>query len=255
MPDDPFRSAKRRVARGRDHVRNIETGFRAFVDGKHEALVKEVDAEENTIVKVKLTKPLPDELTDSAFEAIEALRSALDQAAFATAVASGKPQAKSAYFPIGDDAPGLENVIKGRCKDIPPDIVTLFRSLKPYQGGNDAIWVLNKLCAASKHKFLVPVGTTVGKLNFGNTVLTGGQTSGVKMPVPKWDTENSEMIMFVVGPDSKVDYNFSLSYSLVFGNVDKVAGCDIFSALTAMAGEVDRIVLAVEKEAQRIGLV
>ena len=122
--------------------------------------------------------------------------------------------------------------------------MTLFRSLKPYQGGNDAIWVLNKLCAASKHKFLVPVGTTVGKLNFGNTVLTGGQTSGVKMPVPKWDT-----------PDSKVDYNFSLFYSLVFGNVDKVAGCEIFFALTAMAGEVDRIVLAVEKEAQRIGLV
>ena len=84
MPDDPFHSAKRRVARARDHIHNLETGFRAFVDGKHEALVKEVDAEENTIVKVKLTKPLPDELTDYAFEAIEALRSALDQAAFAT---------------------------------------------------------------------------------------------------------------------------------------------------------------------------
>jgi hypothetical protein len=102
---------------------------------------------------------------------------------------------------------------------------------------------------------LIPVGTTVGKLNFGNTVLTGGQTSSARMPVPKWDAEKNEMIMFVVGPDSKVDYNFNLSYSIVFGNVDKVAGCEIFSALTAMAGEVERIVLAIEKEAQRIGLI
>ena len=92
-------------------------------------MATEQDAQGNTIVKIVLTEPFPNELTDLAVETVEDLRSVLDQMAFAIAFAAGKPNSKSAYFPIADDAAGLETGIKGRCKDIPQAIIAFFRTL------------------------------------------------------------------------------------------------------------------------------
>jgi hypothetical protein len=80
-------------------------------------------------------------------EIIEALRSALDQAGAACAVLTGKTNPKKSYFPFADSGPELTKVIKGRCKDLPGEIISLFRSFQPYQGGNDPLWAMNKIAA------------------------------------------------------------------------------------------------------------
>jgi hypothetical protein len=55
-------------------------------------------------------------------EALFTLRAALDQVAYATAVAAGKVRPKNSYFPVADDAAQLETVIKGRCGDLPNEV-------------------------------------------------------------------------------------------------------------------------------------
>lgn len=253
---DLFASPKRRITRANTHISNLETGFNAFVNDKPYAVVTEEDAEENTVVKIKLTKPLPDEWTDLTFDAAEALRSALDQAAFATAMAAGRLNPKSAYFPVANDAAGLETGIRGRCKDVPPEIVALFRSFKPYKGGDNAIWALNKICNGSKHRLIVPIGTGFTNLSLGPMALIAGPNdSGARMLTPRWDGEKDEMVMFIVGPESKVDYNFTLSFCIAFGDVEAVKGVEVFSTLKTMSARVERVVLAIEAETKRIRLV
>jgi hypothetical protein len=146
---DSFASPKRRIARAKRHITDLNRRIGKFFIKCPYTKVVERDTDGSTdLHKIRLLKPLPESMGDLASSIIEDLRSALDQAAFATAHAAGRTAAKSAYFPISDNAFELENVIKGRCKDIPQDIVTLFRSFNPYKGGNDLVWTVNRLCNA-----------------------------------------------------------------------------------------------------------
>jgi hypothetical protein len=88
MPD-PLASPKRRLARAKEHISNLETGAKAFFDKKPTAMRTEQDAQGDIVVKIVLTEPFPDNLTDFAIEAAEGLRSALDQTGYAIAVAGG----------------------------------------------------------------------------------------------------------------------------------------------------------------------
>jgi hypothetical protein len=116
MFQDPFRSPKQRLSRAQEKIAELKAAIEAFV--KSEPYARVVDIEPSSgaeLHKVKMTAPLPDLITNLTMEIVEALRSVLDQAGFACAVIAGKPNPKSAYFPIADTGPDLANVIKGRC--------------------------------------------------------------------------------------------------------------------------------------------
>jgi hypothetical protein len=52
--------------------------------------------------------------------------------------------------------------LKGRdAQFIKPDAIRLIDSLKPYKSGNHALWLLNELNNASKHRLLLSMGKVV----------------------------------------------------------------------------------------------
>jgi hypothetical protein len=59
----------------------------------------------------------------------------------------------------------------GRFKDLPQEMISLFRSLQPFKGGNDLLWALNKLCVVNKHKMLAHVAV-MGRLNNSLSIKT-----------------------------------------------------------------------------------
>lgn len=247
----PFSSPRMRVARAKEHIRNLDRRVKRFFDAKPYARVTERDDDGlNDVHKVKLTKNFPAGVTSVAAEAIEGLRSALDQAAFATAVISGVKHSKSAYFPISSSAAELDKVIKGRCKDIPPDIVSLFRSFNPYKGGNDLIWALNSACNTSKHGIIVPVGMAAAGMHIKHMTISGPGA----IPAPVWNSDKNEIVFATTGPDTQFQYDLNISFFVAFGEVDGIGGQPAVPILNAIAGEINRIILAVEAEAKRIGL-
>jgi hypothetical protein len=71
MPD-PFHSAKRRVARAKDHIRDLERQISFFLDQKPYATLAETDADGvSKTHKIKFTKPIPHSLGDIAADAID----------------------------------------------------------------------------------------------------------------------------------------------------------------------------------------
>lgn len=247
----PFSSPRMRIARAKEHIRNLDRRVKRFFDAKPYARVAERDDDGiNDLHKVKLTKTFPAGVTSVAAEAIEGLRSALDHAAFATAVLSGVKHSKSAYFPISSSAAELDRVIKGRCKDIPPEIVALFRSFTPYKGGNDLIWALNNACNTSKHGIILPVGMATSGMHINHMVISGSGS----IPAPVWNSEKNEIVFATTGPDTNFQYDLNISFFVAFGEVEGIGGQPAVPILNAIACEVNRIVVDIETEAKRIGL-
>jgi hypothetical protein len=248
---NPFISSQKRLTRAKEHILHLEKRINKFFKKQPYTRLTERDAEGiNDLHKVKLIKPIPDSFTGLAVEAIEGLRASLDHAAFTTAFLSGKQNSKSAYFPIAKDVTELDNVIKGRCKDIPQEIITLFRSFNPYKSGNDLIWALNSICNSNKHRMIVPIGIVSPGMHIQHMTFSGPGA----IPAPKWDSEKDEIIFAVTSPGTRLQYNLNISFFIAFGEVEAVAGKPMIPLLNAIASEVQRIILAIESEATRIGL-
>lgn len=255
MLADPFRSPRQRFARAQEKIAELKAAIEAFVKGKPYARVVEKDASSGAeLHKIKMTTALPDQFTDLTMEIIEALRSALDQAGFACAVLTGKPDAKSALFPFADDESSLANAIKGRCKDLPADIVTLFRSFQPYKGGNDALWAMNKI-RHSTHTVLVPIGNAVGGMTIRGGRIQAPKGGSASILMPRWDGAKNEMIFGQVDAGGQFHYNVEFTFFIAFGDAPVVGGKEVLAVLNHFASVVAGILAATEAECRRIGLI
>lgn len=251
---DPFHSPKQRLARAKEHIEDLEAAIKALTADEPYANVVEMDADGVTqLHKIKMIKPLPDRLSVLTHDAIEALRHTLDQAGYACAVLTGKSNPKSTYFPFADSGTELAKVIGGRCKDLPSDIVSLFRSFQPYKGGNDALWAMNKV-AGAKHTVLIPVGMASTGFTARSMTATTSSLGSVAILIPQWDGAKQEMIFGRVGPGAKLDYDVEFSFYVAFGDAPVFARQPVLAVLHHLAGEVTSILDATEAECRRIGL-
>ena len=72
-------------------------------DGPYTAVMEPNREGTKDIFKVKLNRPLPDVLHGVTFDAVNALRAALDHAGYAVAVAADPTKGDRAHFPFGED--------------------------------------------------------------------------------------------------------------------------------------------------------
>ena len=253
---DPFYSPRARLKRANEHIGRLHKRVEGFFKKAPYRQVVELDADGITqLYKFKFTKRLPESCTHSAAEALEALRSTLDQVGYAAAVASGKTAPKKTQFPIGDDPVGLEYLIGRKVsKDLPDEILSLFRSFKPYKGGNDSIWALNKL-ANAKHTRLLPVAVAADGMHVRHLRMMGVGSDAIKIPVPVFNSEKNEIIFARVPLGSELKYDLGFSFLVALGDIDIVARHQAVAVLRTMSAEVKRILMATEAECRRVGII
>jgi hypothetical protein len=247
---DPFESPKRRLKRGKEHARRLEKRIATFLKKKPYERIEDVDAEGFTTHAVKFTRDFPDSWVDAAVESIEALRSALDQAGYAAAVLGGVEEPKNAYFPIADKIVDLDGVVKGRCRDIPAEVRALFRSFDAHEGGNYALWALNKLCGANKHRLLLPIGALAPSVNIGQAIIQGG---GNIFP-PRWNREKRQLEFARIGPGGQFQYNVQITFFIGFDEFNGVKPGPAVGVLDLLASEADKVISATEAKCREIGL-
>lgn len=248
---NPFASPRGRWKRGKQHIAKLEKRTVAFFKTVPRTVVREKEPDRNfELIKLKLEKPLPEICTHYAAEALEALRSALDQTGYAAALVSGIAKPKSAKFPFGDNPADVDNDIRRGCRDLPPEIQALFRSFNPDKGGNNTLWALNKLRNAT-HTALIPVGAAIGGINIRNMAMVGP----VEIPVPRWDSEKNEMIPAkgLLPGGSKLDYDLDVRFFVAFKDTEKIGQLPAIGALNAMATEVKRVMDATKSECRKLG--
>jgi hypothetical protein len=186
---DLFSSSKLMMCRARHHIGDLANQINAFMDGKPWTHLVEnnVDGTKN-LHKIKFTKRLPEDTSCMVFDAANNIRSVLDQMAFAIAVKhTGIIKPKSAKFPFGPTEFDMLNNSKGACKDLPPEISSLFESFRPYKGGNNLLWALNELANTPKHETIVPVGIGGATTSFLPPGIIRGE---LVIQPPSWDPIN-----------------------------------------------------------------
>jgi hypothetical protein len=237
--------------RAQHYISDFKLIVNEFVNGNPYAHI--VDQDPHTgehIHKIKFTQKLPDTLPCVLFDIANNLRASLDQVGYAAAVASGKSNPKRTNFPFGDDAAGVDNNIDGRkvCIDCPPEIIALFRGQKPYKGGNDPLWALNRLCNTKKHSALVPVQISQSSILYtGDVIGMGWAPAG-----SGWDADKEEITFLVTKPGVQPKITADVTIDVAIGDIETVANRPARHVLANMSRIVQSILVATERESRRL---
>ncbi len=246
-----FKSSVSVLARAKQHVSDLDKRICDFLDSKPYARVVESDGAGNNVHKLKITAAIPDDLDNIAAEAVNGLRMCLDQAGYAIAIALNGGDPKSCYFPFADDAANLESVMKRRCKDFPREILALFRGFKPYKGGDDLLWAVNRICNTNKHKMLVPIGISTGGMKIKTMEITG---PNFNLFSPTWDKTKNEIVIATIGPGGNLEYDLDISFAVTFNEVDVVGGMPAIPVLNKLVEIVGFTLERMSAKAYKMGL-
>lgn len=252
----PFRDSKYTLAHAKRRLAEFEGEVAAFLNSNPYAKVIEQNADgTEDLYKIKLVKPMPIGLPGVAFDTVNNLRAALDQAGFAAARAAGN-NGREAHFPFRENSTEMQGTIrqhaggKGPSKDIPAEIFTLMVAFQPYKGGNDLLWALNKLCNTQKHKIVVPMAIANAGALFKRVIFERGPAS---IMIPRWDSAKQEMILVRIARGVPRSIDIEVDTFIAIGKVDGVEGQPAIGILNGLAGVVERIIMAIEAESRRIG--
>ena len=123
-------------------------------------------------------------------------------------------------------------------------------AMKPFKGGNDLLWALNKAANTNKHELVVPIAIAT---SISDEVLKFTAVTNLGWP-PVWDSTKNEMELATVPKGHAPDMKFKLATFIAFGQVHGIAHKPITDVLHKMVSVVDGILLAIEAEGRRIGL-
>lgn len=241
---DPFKDSKLRCERGKENAADLKRRIRSFIKTDPYTCVVEPDPDGiNEWHKIKFTKSLPDDLATVTADAVGNFRAALDKACYVIATGS------NAKFPFAESFSELQGRLK--TKDFPNDIKPLFMRFKPYKGGHDLLWALNRICNTNKHEMLSPLGVGFQI----KRVVSNKVVKATDIPLGRWDSSKNEIICAVIGPDESIEYEAEFTFAVTFGEVEVVKGQPVIIVLDQLASTVDSILAIIEAEARRLGYI
>jgi hypothetical protein len=180
-------------------------------------------------------------------------------------------------FPVAKDEAHFRKTVPGCCKDLPSEIITLFRSCNAYKGGNDVLWTLNELCNTKKHFSLVPMSAgrailkiiptaeheLASKSRTPEQISSGARPAGfyglvegsVTPENTKWDQSKNELLLLRTDPKKNVNYDANVSLSVSIEGIDILRRKPAVSVLRQMLNVVAKVGTTTESECRRLGLI
>lgn len=141
-----------KVERAKQHFRDLEGIVLASRDKYLNVGIGEDHPQPSHMERLPV---YPFEILSTAGDVIHSLRSALDHLAYQLAiVGNGKPPSRRVEFSIAKDADTYEREKARKVEGIRPEAVEAIDRLKPYKGGNDALWRIHELDNIDKHRFV-----------------------------------------------------------------------------------------------------
>jgi hypothetical protein len=254
MDDNHFYSARLRLARAQEHLFDLKTQIDRFFSEKPYIRLKELDPDgKHEIHKIRLTKRFPYRWRILATEVIEHTRSSFDHATWASAYLLTKnPNLEFGIFPFVKNPIHLANKIKGVSKDCPAEVQALLASFKPYQGGNDLLYVLNDMCNLSKHALVTFMANASAEGEISGLGLTG--------PLQLFDPlvlepMKNEIAYARVPLTTHFDHDIDFAIYPSLDYRQHTSADPAVLVLNSMIKEANRIVSDIEGECRRIGLI
>ena len=141
--DDRIVLIRVKIERAKKHLRELASDISAvqrleIVIGNEQAYVPQFS----------------DNVLAGAGDVVHNLRTSLDHLACQLVLVAGNPITNQIYFPIAKDVGGYETLRARIVNCIRPGAIEEIDRLKPYKGGNDALWRIHELDRIDKHRTL-----------------------------------------------------------------------------------------------------
>jgi hypothetical protein len=250
-----------KVERAKKHIRDLEAAVKGFLDGEPYKLVPDRDPESGKYrPRVSVRQEPPDDLSLIAGDAVHNLRSALDLLVWQLVLANGQTPGDQTALPIARSAKLFETGGMGPIKGVSPTAENAIKALKPYKGGNEALWRLHRLDATDKHRILLIVGLALRQvtmtLNFPGSTKAIGITLGLNQeddkffPLKDGDRLFPEFFDAMdLTPDiPNLEKNLQLGFNVAFGEGEVVKGEPLVPTLVQLADYVSGTVEAFRPE-------
>lgn len=253
---DPFYSAKLRIERAKEHLNDLEAKIGSFFAENPYTRVVDPDPDGvHEIHKIRLTQRIPYRWRILATEIIEHLRASLDHSVWATANLHNGSLNEFNVFPFSSDPIKFEQRMGGIAKDVPTEIQALLRAFKPYNGGNDDLYTLNDMCNLSKHVLVAFIAATAqsGEIRSASTSEWDREIGYYNPPV--WDRAKNEIPYARVKRGASFDHHIKISVYISLEYRELTSTEPATAILHAFLCEAERVVLAIEAESRRIGLI
>lgn len=247
-----------KVDRAIEHINYLEREIAAFKERGGYSTFRDDDPQTGDLVhRARVLEQPPPRWGAIAGDAIHNLRSALDilWRRLMYPDGGGETNFKIAFNIYGSPEAfkrSNSREIKSRNKAA----VEIYRTLKPYKGGNDNLWRLSVLDDADKHRLLIPVGLAIVdtriRLEFNQFVdfseasmdMAHNALSGTALRYPIYD--GAELYRLEAHARSKVDMNPQITFDIAFGEAGVAEGepMPIVPTLSELLGVVEGVIKA-----------
>ena len=246
-----------KVKRAKEHINNLELLISGFIESKPYEVFRQEETNGETNFRVKVKAQPPQEWGAIIGDVIHNLRSSLDYLVRQLVLANGKTPSKKTGFPICDNAKKFEAYGVRKIQGVSNSAVHLVRALKPYKGGNDALWRLHELDIMDKHKLLIPVGAAykgvildfvrlVPKISGGRMVpkLPSSMRFDIKPADRQYPLEDGTILFRInAGAErNEMNMNPQFSFDVAFGDGQVVKGEPILPTLQQLADFIEGII-------------
>ena len=179
MPGD-LTGVDLKIKRAKVHFADLEALWRGFLKAHPYEWVRENDPQTGESgLRLKQAQPLPLCVPVLAGDLIHNLRSALDQLVWQLVKANGgepeeNPSAHS--FTVWDLEAKCQTGFPGGAAGVSKAALKFLKGLKPYKGGNDALWAIHYLDIVDKHRMMVTTAVSHGILATGEHWVWGDKS-------------------------------------------------------------------------------
>jgi hypothetical protein len=258
---DRLHGPRLKVKRANEHIRDLEGLILDFLthDPKPYSISIHDEAESgDQVYVVHVAATPPEEWGLIIGDCVHNLRSALDHLAWQLVESNRQTPSENTTFPISATKAKFESPgTQGKMHTFSRDARAAVTALKPYQGGNEALWRIHRLNIIDKHHLLIPVGAA-----YRNFIVT------MRIPKhPDWPAEPGApeffppialqpkdrmyplvadapifRIMAAARSSPEVDNNYQFTFEIAFGKGDPVEGEPVIPTLRQLADEVERLI-------------
>jgi hypothetical protein len=246
---DRLAPVRLKIERAYEHIRNLELAMATFIESNPYLFDAKRDPQSGTVhYVVAETKAIPSAFSLISGEILFHLRSALDHLAYQLVIASGNQPDRHVAFPIYETAEKYKAHSRGKIKLMSQAAQDAIGLTKPYKGGNDVLWRLNKLHVIDEHRLLVTAGVALmGVDAFAHFDRMGmlppeiaPRTRGLRWrPASRKPLKVGDILF--ISPSSQVDKEMEFSAEIAFNEPGVCEGESLIETLHSMADLVSNI--------------
>ncbi|MEX0833417.1 MAG: hypothetical protein WD276_06035 [Actinomycetota bacterium] len=225
-----------KVERAEKHVADLQAEIQSWHDSEPYRLFAYDDPESgDKIFAVHVRAYPPARWGAMLGDVVHNLRAALDLLVYELLRKHDVEPTIQHAFPISDSAKEFESGGLRKVKGVGDEAVQLLKAIKPYRGGNDALWELHQLDRRDKHRFLVPVGSAYRYLTIDGAEMVKG-VPGFSKDLPSLPLnlkpadrlfpvqDGAELFRIAAAGRDQVDMNPKFTFEIAFGEGEIVEG-------------------------------